>query len=189
MYYRYDPDLLYLAHPRTASRATAQALQTWAGFNRYPTSDEADIPHHATVDETGVMTRDYTVFTAVRNPWAAVVSWYRLVHNPGQNFVPEWLDAFREDCSPYLVDGRLWELHRPAADVVLRFETLEQDLNDLLWAHGLDPLKLPRVSDHDDEYQYPEYYTVEMREAVGEMFADEIDELGYTFWETGCEGE
>lgn len=190
MYFHLQKKLLYLAHPRTASRATRDTLLEQAGFEQLTRhgSRRDDLPHHITTEEIRAKTdfdpEEYTVFTTVRNHWDAVLSWYYHLRVPDHGFEPSWLDQFLHKNDIYLPEhGRLWELHRRGADVIMRYENLQQDLNDLLWANGIEPVELKEVGTTDEKAgkHYSEFYDAKMRHAVGSLFSKEIKELGYEF--------
>jgi hypothetical protein len=73
----------------------------------------------------------------------------------------------------YDMDGRVM------VDYVGRYETLAADFDEILRHLDLD-LSLPRLNttDHRD---YRSYYSAETRERVGELWAVDVENFGYTF--------
>lgn len=172
MYYHPKKRLVYLAHPRTASVATAQALQR-VGF--LPSAVKRSGRHHDPLDDER---QGWRVLTTVRNAWDAAVSWvfFRCKGEP-----PSWdLDTFKThlgELNHYIRDGRMW-WHLEQATRVLRFERLEGDLAD-----EVGELGLPRVNVSADRHgrHYRDFYMPETRDFVGELFAPEIAALGQAF--------
>jgi hypothetical protein len=67
--------------------------------------------------------------------------------------------------------------NQPAkAQVVLRFETIDDDLEKLIPGYVL-----PRKNVSQKRKRYQIYYTPELRELVGDWFRDEIELYGYEF--------
>lgn len=187
MYLHHDARLCYLAHPKTASVATAMALSE-VGFRNIdgkPCTGSAH-PHHMTVERSGFDLDGWTVFTTVRNHWDAVVSW--MCQGDGMPCTASELQA-RLDRHPWFEETTMWQCHLPDADAVLKYETLGEDLNTLISAHGLDWVDLPVTPGTpgrmmgDARRPYGVFYNIGTREYVGERFADEIRALGYSYEE------
>lgn len=186
MYVQREARLVYLAHPRTASRATAQALCEQAGFE--PVGE-----HHGRRTDEVPAAEGWRALTTVRCHHDAVVSWYcyryrtqawenPLEHRP---LTPEWL---RRETKPWqgtyirLDTGWLFtHLHLLDADAVIRYETLEEDLNGELTQRGLGRVQLPEVgkSPLRRGRPYQAFYDAETRRAVEEVFGGEMRRLGY----------
>jgi len=122
-------------------------------------------------------------FTAVRNPWDRMVSYY---FTPTQN--PETWNRkkFREIISKAvsvpdylrLEDGE----DDPFANVdyIMRFESLADDFGAVCTAIDISPPTLPQYNRSNREH-YSKYYDDELRELVRSRFAAEIERFGYVF--------
>lgn len=179
-----EAQIIYLSHPRTASRATEQALQT-VGFewvhnaSRHQRIWRCDWWCYLTPDERA----QWTVTTTVRNPFDAVVGWWlnRPYHYDEMN--PAWLKELLDHEHPYLLDGRLWKLHGHPADHVFRFERLPECLG-WLEKYDIEPPELPKVGVTETRQgrPYQVFYTDEMRQVVRQTFAKDFEEYDYS-WE------
>jgi len=158
MYLHRDSRLIYLANPRTGSTATATALMG-IGFEKVGR-------HHEAVK----VGKGWVSFGVVRNHWDAALSWV-LAHN-----YPMTVESLRKALdNEYVSENKMWGYHSP--DFLLRYEKLEQELNDFLFA----PVKLPRenVSTNRKGRHYREFYDAETRCYIWDRFKDEIEALGY----------
>lgn len=171
----------YLAHPRTASVATEEALLSRPGWRR----SEGAQDRHAAADripEIGDPGR-WTLLTTVRNHWDAMVSFaHWKVFDMA--FGTEYIEALVATTREYIRPPRLWWRHLPRADHVLRYERLEADLAAALASVGLAvPDRIPRanVSAGRDDPDHRPFYDAEAREAIRSLFGPEIEELGYTY--------
>jgi len=182
MYYHPEARLVYLAHPRTASNATAHVLEGIGFRRRLPAN------HHARLSSPSaqkVVTDrlEWCVFTTVRNHWDATASWMFVKPYPAK---PPWsLDDVQTFCSKskWIRDGNRFWFHAPDADVILRYETLQEDFDALLSAHGLEPqvLELVNVGKDRSGRDYRELFLDEAAAYIGEYFAEEITEYGYAY--------
>lgn len=169
-----EKGLVYLAHPKTASKATRQYLLELPEWEKIPGG------HH----DNHAPRPGYLTFTVIRNHWDAWVSWYWYSPVQGRGvFNAAWIDRFAEAHPAYLLlaPDRMWALHENA-DRLLRFERIEQDLADVLQ----HPVVLPRVNIGaarvaSKKRHYSEFYDDETREYVGTRFHREIMEYGYTY--------
>jgi len=136
-------------------------------------------------------------FTIVRNPWDLQVSSYHHIRREkpavleGVNnfeeflkrkFAPEraydfMLDISAERQSEYLTDlqGRI------IVDFVGRYETLQQDFDQICERIGIAPTPLPHLRRAHDREDYRRYYTDELADLVAEHYAADLQHLGYTF--------
>jgi hypothetical protein len=122
-------------------------------------------------------------FTAVRNPWDRMVSYY---FTPTQN--PETWNRkkFREIISKAvsvpdylrLEDGE--DDPFANADYIMRFESLANDFTAVCTAIDISPPTLPQYNRSSREH-YSKYYDDELRELVRSRFAAEIERFGYVF--------
>lgn len=152
--------------------------------------------------------RQLLVFTAVRNPFDDLVSTYiknaqvyeGSLARPGQimgdtrvaqlrycatHRFDEWI-AWRYTRSGLL--GRFKEqpvgtyAHTEGADVVMRFERLQEDFDALLRRIGYEgTIELPRVNVTADRRDFREYYTPQARRIVERAWARELERYGYAF--------
>lgn len=144
---------------------------------------------------------DYFKFSITRNPWDRVVSLYswearnkaelkphrRLPHRLGLPF-----DAFRETVRLfrefvkgdwenndrfYVMDGRL------CVDFVIRYERLQQDLDEVCRRVRLPQLELPRLKAglRQAGHHVSEYYDDASREIVAERHRNDLRLFGYEF--------
>ena len=165
MYVHPGRQIAYLAHPRTASGATAEAL-LGIGFTQVG-------KHHGAGNLTGLR-----VLTTVRNSWDAAVSWVfgRCKAGPENWDVATFKAALKGN--HWIKDHRMW-FHLGRADEVLRYETLREDLREALG----EEIELPRrnVATARHGRDYREFYTPETERYIGRLFGEEIAELGYQF--------
>lgn len=156
MYVHASRELVYLANPRTASRATAEALVR-VGFGMVGS-------HHSGLADPDIEERDrmryltYTSFTTVRDLRETLQSWARKldIHqgNPQAGDVRDVCCEVLEHMDRTNQRGiiPIWKLntwtlfpHALLADRLLHYATLEVDLNDLLLEHDLGPVELERI--------------------------------------------
>jgi len=179
--------MVYLASPKTATKATKEYLRL---FDFYKTGT-----HHDTL--TAHPTGDWTVFTTVRNPWDLWVSWFYYSGYRMGTFSLPWLKAWQKRHSTYYpYSNNLFGFYTQYADRILRFETLQDDLHDLLGDYpGYDnyTVELPRINiganrltqrrSGTEEYHYREEYEKhpEVRDYIAKQYAEEIALYGYTF--------
>lgn len=167
MYVNYSRRMIYLAHPRTASRATRDALIERFGFRRQG-------QHHSTLGEHP---DGWTVFTTIRNHYDAWASWYCKNARNGERMDAAFVEGFVGRKDRYFpVEGRMWGLHAGVADVLLRYESLEADLSALL---GAD-VTLGRVGGEDrNGRDYREIIEPSAHAYIGYRYEAEIEEYGY----------
>lgn len=143
---------------------------------------------------------DFFIFGFVRNPWARMLSWYLMIQRRAghpdlvaaspfwrgvldgypdfESFVmraPEEFDRLARPQLDYLRAGGR------RADFIGRTESFDQDL-----AVIRDRLGLPRAAEeprfnHGMPRPYQDHFTPAMRDRVGELFASDVEEFGYTF--------
>jgi hypothetical protein len=136
----------------------------------------------------------YCSFAVVRNPWARFVScvafmmrnngWFaedprgamwQVLQSPQQlsrvHYWPQW---------KFLCDDE----GRCIVTRLLHAESLQADFDALCAATGLAPrvLEVRNASSHD---HYSAYYDEALREAVGELYRDDVQRLGYSFGTSG----
>lgn len=165
--------------------------------------------------ELGVLDRDDAArllkFSAVRNPFDAVVSDYakrrtqyaplvdrpnswihrrkRMVRNTRYAFdhsFEEWVRrVYRIPFPRSLVRGKVFVRGTPfqdGMDMVMRFEHLQEDFDKVLARLGVEPIEIPRF--HITEGRtadYRDYYTPETRALVETAYRPLLDRFGYSF--------
>lgn len=178
MYFHKDSNVIYLAFPRTASKATSSALSTQAGFSRSPN-------HHGRLwqaESFYPINNDTLVLTTVRNHFDWFVSYAFMVHR-----IPLTVKVLSDMSSTRLTyidtEGWLFDYHRLQATHVARFEHLEEDVNKFLSIRGIRPvrIRLQNYSKSRKFRHYSEYYNSETRAFIEDKFGKEMEELGYSF--------
>lgn len=181
MYVHRERKLIYLAHPRTGSQATAAALER-IGF-------ESQGNHHSSRPLPGV----WHTITTVRNPWDWAASWrFRWLRRARseRTWEEEQLEAWQTEPwgpgrwekainlgyrDPSWASGILFPYVGPS-DQVWRYETLEEGVREL-------GAELERVGDNEwrpgPEYQH--LFTETARDWIARLWAPEIEALGYEF--------
>jgi hypothetical protein len=186
MYCHADKKLVYLAHPRTASVATAWELCRIGFVKVVPGDHHSKISHSSPAKPFDDRTRrEWTAFTAVRNHWDAAVSW-RFKRKSLRSDDSRWdADSWRLLLGSinWVEKKKLWWLHGDDADQILYYEDLESQLIDFLLRHGieLNELSEQNVTPSRDGRHYSEFFTNSGRDYVGERFRDEIERFGYEF--------
>jgi len=180
LYWNDEARLVFLAHPRTASRSIANALRLQCGF-------KSGGNHHA----APIGKDDYTKFTVVRNHFDTLVSWWFFImserkHDPkpfDKDFIPYLWNYSRYGYGKlFPIEHRLWGLHSAAADYVLHYETLLADLNGVLTTKGLGVESLTHVHDRSrNGTPYEPMYDTATRRFVEDWFAEELEELDYSY--------
>jgi hypothetical protein len=165
-----DLQMVYLACPKTASKSTKEALRPF-GF-------EKRLGHHDFILEHPG--DGWTVFSTVRNPWDLWVSWYCFSGGRGFPFSAAYIDAWRHRWHNYYPDpDSLFLAYTQAADEVLRYETLEADLQKLISPE----LVLPRINVGPVRKgrDYHDFYDAATRDHVARVYATEIARYGYEY--------
>lgn len=124
-------------------------------------------------------------FAVIRNPWDRVVSMYTFIKSHLHDLV---LKDFN-DFVLYKIKIYFLGVHKlstpqirwiePGVTHLLRFENLEEDfkiIQDIFQCY--EPLPLINKTNHA---HYRTYYNDETRQAVAEMFKDDIEAFGYEF--------
>jgi len=158
----------FLCNPRTASVATSRTLLELPGARKVGY-------HHAAVDEVDDHAGEPTVAT-VRNPYDALVSWYH--HLPDSDF-GDFLRRY--DHHPF-IKGRppdlFWQCGPDTH--VLRFETVQHDLDAFLVGLGLPTLRLFRRNVTTSKTRpWRDYYDDRTAAIADERFGHVADRWGY----------
>jgi len=132
-------------------------------------------------------------FSVLRNPWERVISAY---FSPHRVLRMEIVGGWKRECFLELIEsGR--DIVRPMRhfitshpppegtldselDLLLRYENLEADFAELCDRIGVPRIALPRLN-ASERKPYTHYYDAELREIVGQHYAEEIAFGGYEF--------
>lgn len=144
----------------------------------------------------------YCKLSIARNPWDRIVSLFawktrndasmkpqkRLFHRLGvvpfdelaelrRNFTTFVNRGFETNDRFYILDGEL------CADVVVRYEQMNDDLDAFAKKIGLPPLNVPRLKTgiRPGQYHYSQYYDDATRDLVGDRHAHDLRLFGYRF--------
>lgn len=193
--------LLFIGNKRTGSTAVAQALIEQLGGQYRPPKrhrvDERTVisKRHATVRQLvlhGLLEApidSLLKFSTVRNPFDSLVSlWTKLRHRPnrwssrrvlleGVDFLP-WLKKRLLQAAPHSMHDEFTD----GVDVVMRFETLEEDLKAVLARAGAPAVALPLANPTTErDADYHAYYDEEARALVERVFGGDLEKYGYAF--------
>jgi len=147
-------------------------------------------------------------FAFVRNPWERLVSWWSMIDGgrdpsgatPAPNnffsYVLQRARSFEEfisHCTDEIIDtdGRKHILRNQIdylvdengaviVDFVGRFERLQDGFDEVTARLGLARTELPRINT-SRHGPYTDYYTPAMADAVGRLYAQDIERFGYRF--------
>lgn len=127
----------------------------------------------------------YFKFCVERNPWDRLISmYYWHCKSEPRPTIAEFLDSDiplrlkLRGRDLYMIDGRV------AVDVVCRFESLSEDLEKIRLQLGIpEKLELPRTKStfRKDKRNYREILSDAERARIAELFAEEIDLIGYQY--------
>jgi hypothetical protein len=136
-------------------------------------------------------------FAFVRNPWDRLVSaWLdKVIKNNLFNFSPAehqnmqdfsyFVDNWVAKQDLNSCDGHLRQQTRlfPTTDIdfIGRLENFEADVNFVKEQINLPALSIKRINRSQNRKNYQEYYTPELAEKVGQLYAFDIKYLNYTF--------
>ena len=126
---------------------------------------------------------DYFIFTIVRNPWDRVVS----ITSYFDIQLSEFLHRFDHYCKDDRVRIHSLPLHlythyngQQFADSICRFESLQQDINQVFDRINLPQTQLPFMNPSDHQH-YSTYYGPDEIDLVGDLYQEDISYYGYTF--------
>ena len=128
-------ELIYLAHPRTASIATERALA-----KMFPRRSKKTANHHAQLHEITFRHGDEKIFTTIRNPLDMIVSWYVANSNWHDRSMLTFILDYKHSMMDR--DGDLFYFTKDAHKYI-RWENLQQEFNDLMNSWGFRPSKIP----------------------------------------------
>lgn len=185
MYWHPPTKTVFLAHPRTASHAIAEALTEDLDFRCVGSHHDGirrALENQAHRGPKPEERGDLWSFCAVRNHFDAVVSWmYGGDREADLPIGPDQVEEVAEvHAAGYIEDGRLWPFTE-RADEVIRYERLPGSLNDVLAMRGLGPVHLPvtNVSSGRPDRPHRELISPDGREAIEALWGEEMNQLGY----------
>lgn len=191
MYVNHDARLIYLAHPRTASRSTRDVLLKLGFVHMYDRADPRG-PHHSTFP-AGFDPAGFDVATTVRHHMDIIVSWWFYTSEKHRGSLkPDrvFADALWAKRRRLFPDrNRLFSLHVPRATTVLRFESLREDLAGWLGRGGVGwspdthsgPLRMYHVGGRKrpDDTAWRNVIRAADVESLAHRWRHEMSELGY----------
>lgn len=93
-----------------------------------------------------------------------------------------WRGRLRVALSPSLPRPRhMYGAYLEDVDEVLRYESLQADLDRVLGMLGVDAVEIPRRNRTGSKRDYREYYDDRTRRLVGEVYARDLERFGYAF--------
>ena len=154
----------------------------WNTFRELPTysrSDNCSVRKHACLlSYDSARLKNYHIFASIRNPWERAVSHWQWSLRLNKISFKQWLtqrnwakkpqiDFIRSDYVP------LNAIH------FIRYENLQNDFNKACDIIGVPRRKLKVRSDNNKPYY--DYYTLETRKMVSDIYKKDIDLFGYEF--------
>jgi Sulfotransferase family len=192
--------LLFIGNKRTASTALGRELEARLGgvyvpAKRMQLADGIEVSkRHSTlaqIAELGLIDRPLESlhkFTTVRNPFDSLVSWWaklRFRDNRIGGWVQREEASFREWIAKRFAKAPPESMHDEfvaGCDVVLRYESLDDDLTRLLESRGIEPFKLPRTNETTERRRdWREEYDPPTRAIVERVFASDLARYEYSF--------
>jgi hypothetical protein len=146
-------------------------------------------PHLRALDARRLVTPEqwqgYFKFAFVRNPWDRVVSqWFWRCQQEPRPTLAEFLyskemrSMHKRGRLIYTIDDKI------VADRICRYEQMSEELDAIGKILGFpEPLVMPRAKGghRKDRRHYSQWYDDKTRDAVAQMFPEEISAFGYTF--------
>lgn len=180
-----EKQMCFLANPKTASLATAHALET-LGFKHY--GDQHSTPIRSGWNRWQEVDDTWTIFCTVRNHFDVFVSWY--FHNtrtpgtskyfgyPFERFLYEW--AFNPK---WFHNNEIYWERRPWCNKILYYETLQADFDNLLVSCGLPATQLQQynISKNRKGRHYREFYTESSIRFIEDKFGPEMILFNYRY--------
>ena len=166
MYLHYEKKLGFIAHPRTASTATAHVLMQM-GF-------EILHGHHEIVT---CLDDDWELFCTVRNPYDVLVSWF--YNQRREKPFTLWLPEFLDGC--HLLQGERMFFGQSACKHILHFENLQEEFEHVMNEFDLPLVEIPRrnVSQLRDRPSFIGYYNFQSAQMVLERFSKDFHNNEY----------
>jgi hypothetical protein len=182
MYVNREHKFLYLAHPKTGSTATAEALKNQLGFpnthDHHGRLSDAEKRYDIETDE------DWVICTTVRNHFDAVVSWFSPIIT--EYFTADVLEsAMRNSLYWFPQQGSYYTAwHLEAANFVIEYENVQTELNEALRTAGLGCVEIPYTNptrERTSRNHYSEWYKPSGVEYIRDTYTQELNHLGYEF--------
>ena len=181
---------LYLALPHTASMVTAHALQ---GLKSAVPKEKLEVAHHGTRADverrhSDLLLGSEIAVSVVRHPCDLLVTWWirhcARMHRVKRPLKPpaflEFIQAPEEEIrkfsTAYLRGGRMFWMD---ADVFLRYENLQLELNQFLARFAIPPVTLKRSNVTEGKQPWRTYFDGATLSAARERFGEEAAQFGY----------
>lgn len=148
------------------------------------------VPGHCTMEEiingnvtsragwwggNDLRTGDEMIVTTVRNPYDVIVTWW-LRATRGEGSFAKFIREYNR--KPQLDNGEIFT-HAKHCDVVMRYESLDENFRDLLEVLELPQFEIPVDNTTPGKAAWRTYYDDEALDAVDLRFGVEIEGLGY----------
>ena len=122
----------------------------------------------------------------VRNHWDTIASWYKHFSNEAtQPLSARWIRQFVGGHPNYFKpQGLWWFTYLEPEPLILRYENLQEELDQLLTDFGLEPIRLEvvGVSANPQQKHYRDFFRDEEAvTVVRELWGHEIDRFGYVY--------
>lgn len=192
MLVNFERRVCYLAHARTASRATSQVLKERCGFVRVTDHHEGwelNGPLETSTESTWWEhePESFLYLMTIRNPWDVIASWWvdSKTHISHPRIGPEWFEAFRKLHPKLFPPTDLWPFlanEPPGPVAVMKYEILQAEI--LMVASVLRlprPDILPWIGKTQRDPDYRTYYDDESRDWVAETFPRAVQAGRYEF--------
>ena len=178
---------LLMFTPKAANSAMKTAIREWAGGSTDPNKLHGGWKR---VPLFEIPSSPLFKVACVRNPYDRLVScWQQKLWEGGQSGITdikgfyarmpfdEFIDRVCElPSEEHNIHFRPMHLHIPCWDYLIKFETLEQDWENMMKWFGLPKLKLINSSTHRP---WREYYSIQTALKVAEKFAKDLEMFGY----------
>jgi len=195
-----DYKFIFIHIPKTGGNSIHNALRPYSedvvicnsklqdGIERFETTHTRyNISKHSTLQDylnelPAEITKHYTIFTCIRNPWERMISYYfsphRQVSEWSRELFIEMLDKEVKNSAHYVTpmeSDKHQDIH------FIRFEQLSDDFQNI--RKKLQIPQMPRLPHYNKSHRsdYRHYYDNELVQLVEERSKFEIDTFGYTF--------
>ena len=119
--------------------------------------------------------------TTVRNPFDRMVSGFHFQTGGKMDF-KKWMLGDDWEVAPGIDFKRVSQLHWTVqCNVIMRFETLHEDVEKLRKRLDLPEARLPHMHKSNDRRPYQDYYDDETRAVIEDRFKIDMKVFGYTF--------
>lgn len=172
--YSHELQFVFLGIPRTANRATHNALMELPGAIRHGFLHEMGIPNEC---------RDYFTFCCVRNPYQRLLSWYRWRSQP-HPWESEVNNMSFEQYVEGVENGRLGPCtlrsltKNNRLDHVYRFEDLPGSLRSIKQVSGIETVRLAKCGQKLSRH-WRQFYDQELADRVFHICKSDFEEFDY----------